>query len=127
MNDELPNPKPVSNLRQPLEQRLAHRPEVLARLHELADTLEQSVTDHSTADLAEARVSAQVRQLAREVLEQWAREANDHTQARVRHSIPKPSNTVKKTAEVADPLWLGGSPGSAMATGTARRPAATVL
>ena len=127
MNDELPNPKPVSNLRQPLEQRLAHRPEVLARLHELADTLEQSVTDHSTADLAEERVSAQVRQLAREVLEQWAREANDPTQAQVRTQHPEAIQYGKKNAEVADHLWLGGSPGSAMATGTARRPAATVL
>ena len=84
MNDELPKTKPVSNNRPPLEQRLAHRPEVLARLHALADTLEQSVADHSTADLAEERVSAQVRQLAREVLAQWAREANDHAQAQVR-------------------------------------------
>ena len=96
MNDELPNPKPVSNLRPPLEQRLAHCPEVLARLHELADTLEQSVTDNSTADLAEARVSAQVRQLAREVLEQWAREANDHAQAQVRTQHPAAIQNGKK-------------------------------
>ena len=89
MNDELPNPKPVSISRQPLEQRLAHRPDVLARRHELADTLEQSVNDNSTADLAEERVSAQVRQLALDVLEQWAREANDHAQARVRTRHPQ--------------------------------------
>jgi hypothetical protein len=96
MNDELPNSKPVSISRPPLEQRLAHRPEVLSRLHELADTLEQSVTDNSTADLAEERVSAQVRQLAREVLEQWAREANDHTQAQVRTHHPKAIQNGKK-------------------------------
>lgn len=84
MNDELPKTKPVSNNRPPLEQRLAHRPDVLARLHALADTLEQSVADDCTADLAEERVSAQVRQLALEVLAQWAREANDHAQAQVR-------------------------------------------
>ena len=89
MNDELTNSKPVSDLRPPLEQRLAHCPEVLARLHELADTLEQSVADNSTADLAEERVSAQVRQLALDVLEQWAREANDHAQARVRPRHPQ--------------------------------------
>ena len=127
MNDELPNPKPVSISRQPLEQRLAHRPDVLARLHELADTLEQSVNDNSTADLAEERVSAQVRQLALDVLEQWAREANDHAQARVRTRHPQAIQYGKKNAEVADPLWLGGSPGSPMAAGTARRPAATAL
>ena len=96
MNDEPPNSKPVSNLRPPLEQRLAHRPEVLARLHELADTLEQSVTDNSTADLAEERVSVQVRQLALDVLTQWAREANDHAQAQVRTQHPEAIQYGKK-------------------------------
>ena len=83
MNDELPKrTRPIPS-RRPLEQRLAHRPEVLERLHQLADTLEQSVGDDCTADQAEERVSAQVRQLAQEVLAQWAYEANAHTQAQV--------------------------------------------
>jgi hypothetical protein len=97
MNDELPNPKPVITSRPPQEHpRLAHRPDVLARLHELADTLEQSVADDCTADLAEERVSAQVRQLALDVLEQWAREANDHAQARVRTRHPEAIQYGKK-------------------------------
>lgn len=83
MNDELPKTKSVSNTRQPLEQRFADRPDLLARLHELADTLDQSVTDDCTADQAEDRVSEQVRQLAQEVLEQWGREAHDQTQAQI--------------------------------------------
>lgn len=83
MNDELPKPNQPSTSRRPLEQRLAHRPDVLARLHQLADTLDQSVGDDCTADQAEERVSEQVRQLAREVLTQWAHEANAHTQALV--------------------------------------------
>lgn len=88
MNDELPNSIPTSTPRRPLEARLAHRPDVLARLHELADTLDQSVSDDCTADQAEERVSVQVRQLAQEVLAQWAQEANAHTQARVRRRHP---------------------------------------
>lgn len=82
--------------RRPLEARLAHRPEVLERLHQLADTLEQSVGDDCTADQAEERVSEQVRQLAREVLEQWAREANAHTQAQVPTQHPSAIRHGKK-------------------------------
>jgi hypothetical protein len=83
MNDELPKLTKPAILRPPLEQRLAHRPEVLARLHQLADTLDQSVGDDCTADQAEERVSEQVRQLAQEVLARWAHEANAHSQAQV--------------------------------------------
>lgn len=98
MNDELFKSNNRSTARRSLEQRLAHRPEVLARLHQLADTLEQSVGDDCTADQAEARVSEQVRQLARELLEQWAREANAHTQAQVRARHPEAIRHGKKNS-----------------------------
>ena len=96
MNDERPQPNQNSTLRRPLEQRLAHRPEVLARLHQLADTLEQSAGDDCSADQAEERVSEQVRQLALEVLGQWAREANAHTQAEVPRRHPSAIRHGKK-------------------------------
>ena len=96
MNDERLEFKTGSTPRLPLEQRLAHRPDVLARLHELADTLDQSVTDDCTADEAEERVSAQVRQLAQEVLGQWAREAEAHTQAQVPQRRPEAIHYGKK-------------------------------
>ena len=96
MNDELSKATPSATPRQPLEQRLAHRPEVLARLHQLADTLDQSVGDDCTADRAEERVSEQVRQLALEVLGQWAREANAHTQAEVPRRHPSAIQHGKK-------------------------------
>jgi hypothetical protein len=83
MNNELTKPTQSSSLCRPLEERLAHRPDVLARLHQLADTLDQSVGDDCTADQAEERVREQVRQLAQDVLAQWAHEANAHTQAQV--------------------------------------------
>jgi hypothetical protein len=96
MNDEHPKATSTPTPRRPLEERLAHRPAVLARLHQLADTLDQSAGDHSTADQAEQRVSAQVRQLSLEVLEQWAREANDHTQAQVKTQHPSAIRYGKK-------------------------------
>lgn len=83
MNDGPPKRTLSSTSPRPLEQRLAHRPAVLQRLHQLADTLEQSIGDDCTADQAEERVREQVRQLAQEVLAQWAHEANAHTQAQV--------------------------------------------
>ena len=98
MNDELPNVMKPSTLRRPLDERLAHRPAVLARLHQLADTLEQSVGDASTADQAEGRVSEEVRHLAREVLEQWAQEANAHVQAQVPTHHPAAIRHGKKNA-----------------------------
>lgn len=98
MNDELPNVTKSFPPRRPLDERLAQRPEVLDRLHQLADTLEQSVGDDCTADQAEGRVSEQVRQLAREVLEQWAQEANVHTQARVTRHHPEAIRHGKKNS-----------------------------
>jgi hypothetical protein len=98
MNDERPKRSQPSPLRRPLEERLAHRPAVLERLHQLADTLEQSVDDDCTADQAEGRVSEQVRQLAREVLEQWAQEATVHTQAQVSTQHPEAIRHGKKNS-----------------------------
>jgi hypothetical protein len=96
MNDELSNPIKTATWRRPLEERLADRPDVLARLQELADTLDPSITDDCTADQAEERVSQQVRQLAQEVLAQWAHEANAHVQAQVRAHQPEAVRHGKK-------------------------------
>jgi hypothetical protein len=98
MNDEHFKPTKSSSPRRSLDERLAHRPEVLQRLHQLADTLEQSVGDDCTADQAEERVSQQVRQLARELLEQWAREANAHTQAKTPQQHPDALRHGKKNS-----------------------------
>ena len=96
MNDEHRKPTSPPTPRRSLEERLAHRPAVLARLHQLADTLDQSAGDNSTADQAEQRVSVQVRQLSLEVLEQWAHEANDHVQAQVKAQHPSAIRYGKK-------------------------------
>lgn len=107
MNDELSHPIKTSTARRSLEERLAHRPDVLARLHELADTLEQSVSDDCTADQAEERVSQQVRQLGQEMLAQWAQEANAHVQARVRARQPEAVRHGKKKRSSGRPPLAG--------------------
>lgn len=91
MNDEQPNLITSTSDTTPrvaLEKRLSHRPDVLARMHQIADTLDQSAGDGCTADQAEERVSVQVRHLAQEVLGQWAQEANAHTQSQVTQQHP---------------------------------------
>lgn len=127
MNDELPKSTSSSTPQRPLDERLAHRPAVLARLHELADTLEQSVGDDCTADQAEDRVTEHVRRLAREVLEQWAQEAHAHTQAAVSTRHPAAIRHGKKKTDLADDFRLGGGGGGAMAAGAARSAVAALL
>jgi len=99
MNDERLQCKDTKHgvaSRAPLEQRLAHRPEVLERMHRLADTLDQSVGDDCTAEQAEDRVIGQVRQLGQEVLQQWANEAQAHVQAQVPRVHPSAIRHGKK-------------------------------
>lgn len=98
MNDELLKRDLSPTPRRPLEERLAHRPDVLERLHQLADTLEQSVAEECTADQAEERVSEQVRQLAQEVLTQWAHEANAQLQVQVPIRHPEAIRHGKKNS-----------------------------
>ena len=88
MTTPLRNAHSIPTPRRPLEQRLAQRPAVLERLHQLVDTLDGSAGDDCTAAQAEARVTVQVRHLALEVLGQWAQEANAQTQAQVPAQFP---------------------------------------
>jgi hypothetical protein len=83
MKDELPLKSPRSKSRRQLEERLAQRPELLERLHEIVDTLEQSVSDGCDAHDAEDRVVDEIRKLGRTMLGQWAQEANAQLQSQV--------------------------------------------
>lgn len=87
MNDELS--VNLSATRRSLEVRLAGRPELLARLHHLLDTLDHAIADGCDAHVAEDRVIAELRQLGQEVLGQWAQEANAQTQAQVPAQHPE--------------------------------------
>ncbi len=98
MNDELHATAKGTSSRRSLEQRLARRPELLARLHQIVDRLDQSVTDGSDADEAEARVLEQVRQLGNQLLTHWAEDANAQAQAQVPAQHPHASHHGKKNS-----------------------------
>lgn len=96
MNDEPAQPSRASKSHRALEERLADRPELRARLHHLLDTLDQSVADGSDAHAAEERVIQELRQLGQEVLGRWAHEAQAQAQAQVRTQHPHASQHGKK-------------------------------
>lgn len=96
MNDEPAQPSCVSKSHHTLEERLAQRPELRARLHHLLDTLDQSVADGSDAHAAEERVIQELRQLGQEFLGRWAQEAQAQAQAQVRTQHPHASRHGKK-------------------------------
>ena len=88
MNDE-PHVSPAAApSRRHLEARLAARPQLRARLHQLLDTLDQSVAEGCDAHTAEGRVLEELRQLGREVLGQWAGESHAQVQAQVPAQYP---------------------------------------
>ena len=93
MNDE---PKQVSGNQVSLEQRMAKRPQVLARFHSIADMLDQAVAAGCTADAAEARAIEQVGQLGRELLGDWAQEQQDGSLVRARHQNPEAIKHIKR-------------------------------
>ena len=96
MNDELPLKSPRNKNRRRLEERLAQRQELLERLHEILDTLEQSVADGCDAHDAEDRVVDEIRKLGRTVLSQWAHETHTHIQAQVPTEYPQACKNGKK-------------------------------
>lgn len=96
MNDEPAASPCISQTDRTLEERLAHRPELQARLHHLLDTLDQSVADGSDAHAAEERVIQELRQLGQEFLGRWAHEADAQAQAQVRAQHPQASQHGKK-------------------------------
>ena len=79
-----------------LEQRMAGRPQVLARFHSIADMLDQSLAAGCTADDAEVRAIEQVRQLGRELLGDWAQEKQAASLAQARNQHPRAIKHVKK-------------------------------
>jgi hypothetical protein len=74
MNNELPD---SPNAASSLEARFAKRPHVLARLHEIADMMDQAISQGATADEAEEMVIKKLRQLGADVLGDFAQQRHD--------------------------------------------------
>ena len=98
MNQPLPLEEDRNQNRRHLEQRLARRPDLLERFHQIADMLDGSVADGCNADQAEARVVEQMRLLGQEVLGQWAQESHALTQQQMPRSHPHAVREGKKNS-----------------------------
>lgn len=88
MNDEPRLSNTADHSRRNLEARLAARPQLRARLHQILDTLDQSVAEGCDAHTAEERVIEELRQLGQEVLGQWAGESHAQVQEQVPEQHP---------------------------------------
>lgn len=98
MNNEPALRKSDSKPRRKLDERLAKRPAMLERLHQIVDTLEQSVVEGCDAHMAEERVIEEMRKLGHETLSQWAHEANEQIQAQVPTTHPEANKNGKKNS-----------------------------
>ena len=93
MNDELPSAKQNTPS---LDARFANRPHAYARLHQIANLMDQAIAEGGTADEAEARAVEQIRHLGRDILSDWAQEKQQHSLAAARREHPQASLHVKK-------------------------------
>ena len=93
MNDELPLPKQNDAS---LDVRFAMRPHAYARLRQIADMMDQAITQGCTADQAEARAVEQIRHLGQVLLKDWAQEKQQHSLAAAQLEHPKASLHLKK-------------------------------
>lgn len=96
MNDEPNVATAADHSRRNLEARLAGRPQLRARLHQILDTLDQSVAAGCDAHTAEERVIEELRQLGQEVLNQWAGESHAQVQEQVPAQHPGATRHGKK-------------------------------
>lgn len=93
MNDELPvSPRP----KLPLDARFASRPQVHARLHAIADIMDQAIAEGATADEAEEMALEQLRELGGDVLTDWARQKQEESVRRAQKENPSAIRHIKK-------------------------------
>jgi hypothetical protein len=90
MNDE-PRRKSLN-----LDERLARFPEMYERMQTIADQLEESIERGLTADEAEAVAIAQINELGKAWLTDWARARHDQSVAAVQKEVPRAIKQSKK-------------------------------
>lgn len=70
--------------RPPLDARFASRPHTAARLHAIADLMDEAIARGATADEAEEIAVVQLRALGADLLTDWARTRHDESLAAAR-------------------------------------------
>ena len=93
MNNELPD-KGKREL--PLDARFASRPHVRARLHAIADMMDQAIAEGATADQAEAMAIEQLRELGGDVLTDWAQQKQAESLRKAQKENPSAIRHIKK-------------------------------
>ena len=92
MNDEPNKNLPNKNL----DARFAKFPWMYERMQKIADQLEESIAKGMTADEAEEIAIAQINELGKAWLTDWANAQHDRSVAQVQKEIPKAIKNVKK-------------------------------
>lgn len=82
--------------RPPLEARFASRPHTAARLHAIADRMDEAIARGATADEAEEIAIAQLRALGADLLTDWAQTQHDQSLAAARAQHPDAVKDAKK-------------------------------
>jgi hypothetical protein len=79
-----------------LDQRLAQFPEMYERLQKITDQLEESIARGMSADEAEEIAIAQINELGKAWMADWAKARHDRAVSEVQKEIPKAIKNVKK-------------------------------
>jgi hypothetical protein len=93
MSDELRKEKGTVKT---LDERFANRPHTYWRLQEIADQMDQAITNGATADEAEAMAIGQLQKLGGEMLADWAEAKQQDALKRARTEHPKSIKHIKK-------------------------------
>jgi L-serine deaminase len=91
MNDELSSKQGRS-----LDERFKSRPQVYARLQQIADMMDQAMAQGCTADQAEAMTVEQIRKLGGELLSDWAEDKHARSVEQAQQEHPQAIRHAKK-------------------------------